>query len=57
MKRALPLVLIAALVGVVLFILLGGDPPTDVRGPVTTVEVGDGPAAATFDDEGPTRAA
>lgn len=55
MKRALPLVLLVALVGVVLFILFGGDPPTDLRGPVTTVEADDGPAAATFDDEGPTR--
>jgi len=55
MKRLLPLVLLAALIGVVLFILLQGDKSQQQDGPVTTAEVDQGPAAATFEGGGPTR--
>jgi protocatechuate 3,4-dioxygenase beta subunit len=55
MKRALPLVLLLALVGVVLFILSQDGSEKKDTDPITIAQGDDGPEAATFDQEGPTR--
>ncbi len=57
MERALPLVLLLALVGVVLFILSQDGSEKKDTDPISIAQGDDGPEAATFDQEGPTRVA